>query len=236
MGDLDEGQERLTLALYGGALAAVGVLLIAFVLYVQSIAPLIGQVNQTIALLNAGATTVEEPTDVGGTPAAVAAPTAATQPAATDVRVADARTQLLLLLASAVPGGLMVGWALAGGRVRGVAVAVASFAALALLAFAFGDAATAAPPFGLPPGIWFALLLLLAPALTVAAALLAQAGTALGRRVQLALLTLPPLALAAGLTLRFGWWIVPVAWVALPIAAASGPWLLGRGTPAEQRL
>src|SRR3954451_17424498 len=185
MSDLDEQQERLTLALYGGALAAVGVLLVAFVFYLQTILPLIGQLNQALAQLDAPAPTIPDqsssdtPTDqpVIDTPAAQPE-----QPVA-EAQVAQPHTQLLLLLTATVPGSLMVGWALSGNGLRGAIATAVAHLPLASLALALSERLTDSPPAGLLAGVWFILLLLLVPGLAVLLALLAQQSLLPARRM-----------------------------------------------------
>jgi hypothetical protein len=227
MSDLDEQQERLTLALYGGALAAIGVLVVAFLFYVQSILPLIAELNQTLAQLDSPAPiAMDQP--LPEAPTAQTVPDSPTDQPAPEAQTAAPHTQLLLLLASTTLGGLMVGWALAGTGVRGAAVTGVAHLPLALLALVLGDALVDASPVGLPPGAWFILLLLLVPGLTVLLALLAQHGAAPGRRLLLTLLSVPPLVLAALLVVWVGWWIVPATWVILPLYAVGVPALLDR--------
>jgi hypothetical protein len=236
MSDLDEQQERLTLALYGGALAAVGVLLVAFIFYLQTIMPLIGQLNQALAQLDAPAPTIpdqsspETPTDQ---PVLDTPDTQPAQPTA-EAQVAPPHTQFLLLLAATIPGGLMIGWALGGSGLRGAVATAIAHLPLASLALALGERLTSASPAGIPPGVWFTLLLLLVPGLSVLLALLAQRRTPPARRMLLAAITALPLLCAALLVARAGWWIVPVTWVALPLVAIAAPALLDRSGLTEQ--
>jgi hypothetical protein len=233
MSDLDEQQERLTLALYGGALAAIGVLAVAFLFYVQTILPLIAELNQTLTQLDSPAPiATDQP--LPDAPTAQTIPDTPVEQPAPEAQTAAPHTQLLLLLASTVLGGLMVSWALAGTGVRGAAVTGVAHLPLVLLTIVLGDALTNAPPLGLPPSAWFILLLLLVPGLTVLLALLAQHGAAPGRRLLLALLTVPPLLLAALLVARVGWWIIPATWVILPLYAVGMPALLDRSGLTEQ--
>lgn len=234
MGDLDEQQERLTLALYGGALAAIGVLAVAFLFYVQTILPLIAELNQTLAQLdNPEPIATDQP--VPEAPTAQTVPDTPAEQPAPEAQTAAPHTQFLLLLASTVLGGLMVSWALSGTGARGAAVAGVAHVPLVLLTLVLGDRLPNTPPLGLPPSAWFILLLLIVPGLTVLLALLAQQGTAPGRRGLLALLTVPPLLLAALLVARIGWWIVPATWVILPLYAVGMPALLDRSGLTEQR-
>src|SRR3954451_5736578 len=102
MSDLDEQQERLTLALYGGALAAIGVLLVAFLLYLQTILPLISQLNQALAQLDAPAPAIPDDPSLETPTDQPAIDTPATQPdqPVTEAQGAQPHTQLLLLLAA----------------------------------------------------------------------------------------------------------------------------------------
>lgn len=64
-GDLDERQECLTLALYGGVLAALGFLVVAFLFYLQVILPLLGQLTalQGAPSLTGGGAVVSDPSE-----------------------------------------------------------------------------------------------------------------------------------------------------------------------------
>jgi len=106
MGDLDEQQERVTLALYGGALAALGVLLVAFLFYIQAALLLIREFGASLSQPPA-----EEvgPTATGdGRVTAPITPAPATA-AATATTPVDPRTQLLLIVASMLSGAAMIG-------------------------------------------------------------------------------------------------------------------------------
>ena len=221
MGDLDEQQERVTLALYGGALAALGVLLVAFVFYMQAALPLIREFSASLSqppVENVLPTVTDDGTI---TEPIVAAPT--TTAAATP---ADPRTQLLLVVASTLPGAAMVGWALAASAKRGlVAVAIAHLA---------GAAVAVVAPLELLAGSGFNFFLLLVPSLTIAGALLLRAAGSLPRRVVQGGVLLATLPLTTLLSLQFGWWVVPIVWAIMPIIGALVPALVGGGL-AEQR-
>jgi hypothetical protein len=221
MGDLDEQQERVTLALYGGALAALGVLLVAFVFYMQAALPLIREFSASLSqppVENVLPTATDDGTI---TEPIVAAPT--TTAAATP---ADPRTQLLLVVVSTLPGAAMVGWALAASAKRGlVAVAIAHLA---------GAAVAVVAPLELLAGSGFNFFLLLVPSLTIAGALLLRAAASLPRRVVQGGVILATLPLTTLLSLQFGWWVVPIVWAIMPIIGALVPALVGGGL-AEQR-
>ncbi len=221
MGDLDEQQERVTLALYGGALAALGVLLVAFVFYMQAALPLIREFSASLSqppVENVLPTVTDDGTI---TEPIVAAPT--TTAAATP---SDPRTQLLLVVASTLPGAAMVGWALAASAKRGlVAVAIAHLA---------GAAVAVVAPLELLAGSGFNFFLLLVPSLTIAGALLLRAAGSLPRRVVQGGVLLATLPLTTLLSLQFGWWVVPIVWAIMPIIGALVPALVGGGL-AEQR-
>ncbi len=221
MGDLDEQQERVTLALYGGALAALGVLLVAFVFYMQAALPLIREFSASLSqppVENVLPTVTDDGTI---TEPIVAAPT--TTAAATP---ADPRTQLLLVVASTLPGAAMVGWALAASAKRGlVAVAIAHLA---------GAAVAVVAPLELLAGSGFNFFLLLVPSLTIAGALLLRAAGSLPRRVVQGGVLLATLPLTTLLSLQFGWWVVPIVWAIMPIIGALVAALVGGGL-AEQR-
>ncbi len=222
MGDLDEQQERVTLALYGGALAALGVLLVAFVFYMQAALPLIREFSASLSqppVENVLPTATDDGTI---TAPIVAAPTTA----AAAATPADPRTQLLVVVASTLPGAAMVGWALAASAKRGlVAVAIAHLA---------GAAVAVVAPLELLAGSGFNFFLLLVPSLTIAGALLLRAAASLPRRVVQGGVILATLPLTTLLSLQFGWWVVPIVWAIMPIIGALVPALVGGGL-AEQR-
>ena len=112
-GDLDERQERITLALYGGALAAFAFLAVTFLFYLQVILPLLGQLSalQTDPSLPGGGAVVDspatDPTVVGTVMPTVVVDTGpATSPSLLTTTSAPAtpRTPFLLLLAAPLPG------------------------------------------------------------------------------------------------------------------------------------
>ncbi|HEY8601046.1 MAG TPA: hypothetical protein VIL85_21610 [Thermomicrobiales bacterium] len=222
MGDLDEQQERVTLALYGGALAALGVLLVAFVFYMQAALPLIREFS--VSLSQPPAEEVQPTVTDDGTLAApiVAAPTATAEAAPP----ADPRTQLLLVVASTLPGAAMIGWALAASAKRGlIAVAVAHLA---------GVVVAIAAPIESFDGIGFNAFLLLVPSLTIAGALLGRAAGSMSRRALQGVVILAALPLTTLLSAQFGWWIVPIVWAIMPIVGAILPALVG-GSLTERR-
>lgn len=208
MGDLDETQERITLALYGGALAAIGVLLVAFLFYMQTALPLIRDLGATLSAPPAEEIVATD--EAGNTTTIPAVTTTATD--TTQETGADPSTHVRLIIAATALGGALVGWALAASVWRGVGAAILIHFALAGASFPL--AAQLADP------IWFLGCLLAIPCLTIIAALAAQSSAPLGRRALAALVIIlcaPPTLL---LILRIGWWIIPVAWIVLPIIAA----------------
>jgi len=223
MGDLDEQQERVTLALYGGALAALGVLLVAFVCSMQAAPPVIREFSASL-----WQSPVEDvlptATDAGTMIApSVPEPTATR---ATTVPPADPRTQLLLVVPSTLPGAAMVGWALAASAKRGlVAVAVAHLAGAGVAVIA---------PITLLEGSDFNFFLLLVPSPTIIGALRLRVVGALPRRVVQGGVIFASRPFTALLSIQFGWWVVPIAWAITPIIGAVLPALIGDSL-AEQR-
>lgn len=212
-GDLDERQERITLALYGGVLAALGFLVVAFLLYLHTILPLLGQLStfQTDPSLTGDGVVVSDlPSDpavvstaVGSDGESAISPSLLT---ATVSEPAMPRTQFLLLVGVTMPGAAMIGWALCRTWQRGLALTGSAHLALALFAFAW-----VTPQTG---GLDFVLPLYLLPVVLVLALLLPQ------RPTTLFLLLLVPALVGFPLLPQFGWWVVPLAWIVLPIAGA----------------
>lgn len=209
--DLDERQERLTLALYGGVLAALAFLVVAFLFYLQVILPLLGQLGalQADPSLTGGGAVVGDPSS---DPAAVSTATVidsgtATAPALLTTTTSEPttpRTQFFLLLAATLPGAAMIGWALCASWRRGVLLSIAAHLALVVIGFAW-----VTPQTG---GVAFVAPLYLLPVVLVPALLLPQRITpSFFLPVFFALLGLV-------LLLQLGWWTVPLAWVVLPIA------------------
>jgi len=211
--DLDERQERITLALYGGVLSALAFLVVAFLFYLQVILPLLGQLSalQTDPSLTGGGAVVGDP---ASDPAAVSTVTVtdngATQSpsllATTTTEPATPRTQFFLLLVATLPGAAMVGWALCASWRRGLLLAVAGHLVLVPVGFVW-----VTPQTG---GVGFVLPLYLLPVVLVPILLLPQ-------RILPSFFI--PLVLALQgflLLLQLGWWTVPLAWVVLPIAGA----------------
>lgn len=221
MGDLDEGQERITLALYGGALAAIGVLLVAFLFYVQSALPLIRDLSATLS-----SPPPEEivATDANGTTTTI--PAITTEPEGqAGATGADPATQIRLIVASTALGAALVGWALAASAWRGIGAAIGIH--LAALVASFPLAEPLADP------IWSLGFLLLVICLTIAAALALRATLTLPQRALQCGLIVACTPLALLLSVRTGWWIIPLAWVALPIVGAVASANVGN-TASEQ--
>jgi len=116
--DLDARQERLTLALYGGALAALGFLVAAFLFYLQVILPLFGQLGALQgdpSLTGGGAVIIDpssDPSMVSTATVVADSGAAISPPPITTAEPATPRTQFFLLLAATLPGAAMIGWAL----------------------------------------------------------------------------------------------------------------------------
>lgn len=211
--DLDARQERLTLALYGGALAALGFLVAAFLFYLQVILvilPLFGQLGALQgdpSLTGGGAVIIDPSSDPSmvSTATVVADSGAATSPPPiTTAEPATPRTQFFLLLAATLPGAAMIGWALCASWRRGVLLVVAAHLLLALIGVVW-----VTPQSG---GLEFLLPLYLLPVMLVPVLLVPQ-------RITPPFFLTPLLALLGILLmLQVGWWAVPLAWVVLPIA------------------
>ena len=204
MGDLDEQQERVTLALYGGALAALGVLLVAFLFYMQAALPLIREFSASLSQQP-----VEEVVPTATDDGAVLAPIIhePTAAAATATTPAAPRTQLLLVVASTLPGAAMIGCALAASVKRGlVAVALAHLAGVTIAVLA---------PDSQVAGGGFLFFLLIVPILTIAGALLLRAAGSVPRRAVQGGIIVATLPLTTILSLQFSWWVVPIIWALL---------------------
>lgn len=212
--DLDERQERLTLALYGGVLSALAFLVVAFLFYLQVILPLLGQLGalqDDPSLAGVGAVVSDPSSNPTATSTAtvvvdsgsITTPSLLTTTAA---EPATPRTQFFLLLAVTLPGAAMVGWALCASWRRGVSLAVAAHLVLVVIGFAW-----VTPQTG---GVAFVAPLYLLPVVLVPALLLPQ------RITPSFFLPVFFALLGVFLLLQLGWWTVPLAWVVLPIAVA----------------
>ncbi len=213
--DLDERQERITLALYGGVLAALVFLVVAFLFYLQVILPLLGQLSalQSDPSLAGGGREIA--VDPSSDPSVVSTATVivdsgtATSPsliATTTAELATPRTQFFLLLAATLPGAAMIGWALCASWRRGVLPAVAAHLLLVVVGLIWVTPQSGGTEFFLP--------LYLLPVILVPTLLLPQ-------RILPSFFILPVLAfLGFILVLQLGWWTVPLAWIVLPIAGA----------------
>lgn len=209
--DLDERQERITLALYGGVLSALAFLVVAFLFYLQAILPLLGQLSalQSDPDLAGGGALVTDPANDPAATSTVAVPdSAATQSPAllTTAESATPRAQFFLLLVATLPGAAMVGWALCASWRRGLLLAVAGHLVLVPVGFVW-----ITPETG---GLDFILPLYLLPIVLVPILLLPQ------RILPSLFIPLAPALLGFLLLLQLGWWTVPLAWVVLPIAGA----------------
>jgi hypothetical protein len=136
MGDLGDGQERITLALYGGALAAIGVLLVAFLFYMQTALPLLRVLRTTLS--SPPAEEVVVTAEAGNTTTIPALTTAmADTPQSAG---ADPATQVRRLFNATALGGALVGWALAASTLRGIDAAFGAHVALIGATFVRNDA------------------------------------------------------------------------------------------------
>ena len=211
--DLDERQERITLALYGGVLSALAFLVVAFLFYLQVILPLLGQLSalQGDPSLSGGSAVISDP---ASDPAAVGTVTVVDsgtipQPSlltTTTPEPATPRTQFILLLLATLPGAAMVGWALCSSWRRGLLLATVGHLFLLVVGFAWVK-----PDTG---GVEFVLPLYLLPVVLVPILLLPQ------RILPSFFIPLILALLGFLLLLQVGWWTVPLAWVVLPIAGA----------------
>jgi hypothetical protein len=210
--DLDERQERITLALYGGVLAALAFFVVTFLFYLQVILPLLGQLGalqSDPSLAGSGAAISEPASDpAAGSTATIVVDSGTTTPSliTTTAEPATPRTQFFLLLAATLPGAVMVGWALCASWRRGIALAVAAHLILGAIGFIW-----VTPQTG---GLEFVVPLYLLPVVFVPVLLLPQ------RIVPSFFLPLFLALIGLVALLQFGWWAVPLAWVVLPIAGA----------------
>lgn len=210
--DLDERQERITLALYGGVFSALAFLVVGFLFYLQIILPLLGQLSalQTDPSLAGGGAVVRDPASDPAAASTVTVPDsgAAQSPAllTTTAESATPRTEFFLFLVATLPGAAMVGWALCSSWRRGLLLAVVGHLVLIPVGVVW-----ITPETG---GLDFILSLYLLPVVLVPILLLPQ------RILPSFFIPIALALLGFLLLLQLGWWIVPLTWVALPIAGA----------------
>lgn len=205
MADDDVQIERISLALYGGAIAALGILLVAGLFYARSAMATFDAINQSIAQLAAPPAQNDAPAGDAPLPSDLGDVTTDQPP------WPSLQTQLALLVGATLPGSIVIAWALRGTWARGtVAVAAAHLLAAAWIALAGDTLADGARS-----------TLLLVPGLIILLATLGQAGPPWSQRLRSLAVAAVPLPVAFALSVSGGWWAIPLAWLLLPVLAAT---------------